>query len=231
MRKRSTLGLSSRFRRRGMRTAAAAGAVTVIAALAAGCGGGGSSSNAAAASATTTTTASSTTTAGGQTAAEKALFTYAACMRGKGVNIPDPVRGADGRYAFPQIPAKVVNAPGVRVKAQACAAKLPQGSFRRGGTQSPAQRAAFQKFSACMRANGVTFGRPGGQQGRPPAGQGQGAPNGQRRGVPIVPGQPQGTRPGQGQGQGPGGFFNSTDPKVKAALAKCRKLLPAGAGP
>jgi hypothetical protein len=196
--------------------------VAVLAAVASGCGGGSSSSSAA----TPATTTTSTT--GTQTAADKALFTYAACMRGKGVNIPDPVRGANGRYAFPRIPATVTSAAGVRAKARACAAKLPQQTFRRGGAQSPAQRAAFEKFSACMRENGVTLGEPGGQ-GRPPAGQGQGAPNGQGRVVPIVPGQ--GLRPGQGRGpSGPGGFFNSTNPKEQAALAKCRKLLPTGFG-
>ena len=225
MRQRSTVDFSFRSPRHGMRTAAAVGLVAVVAALASGCGGGAKSS-----ATTAGSTVATKPTAAAQTPAEKALFTYAACMRGKGVNIPDPVKAANGRYAFPQIPANVLNASGVRAKAQACAAKLPQGSFRRGGTQSPAQRAAFQKFAACMQASGVTFGRPTGQQGTPPAGQGQSAPNGQRR-FPFVPGQ--GPTPGQGQGQrpgGPGDFFNSTDPKVKAALAKCRKLLPADFG-
>jgi hypothetical protein len=202
MHKRLVLGLS-------ILTAAAA-------ALAAGCGGGGSSSNTPTTPAATTT--GGTGTAAAQTAADKALFTYAACMRGKGVNIPDPVRGANGRYSFPQIPAKVTSAPGVRAKAQACAAKLPQRTFRGGGgyAQSPAQRAAFQKFSDCMTKNGASFGRPGGQQGRPPGAQGY----------------PRGPVPGNGAQRpgGGGGFFNSTDPKVQKALAKCRKLLPAGFG-
>jgi hypothetical protein len=188
--------------------------VAVLAAVASGCGGGSSNSSAA----TPATTTTSTT--GGQTAADKALFTYAACMRGKGVNIPDPVRGANGRSAFPRIPAKVTSAAGVRAKAQACAAKLPQQTFGRAGAQSPAQRAAFQKFSACMRENGVMLAGPGGQ-GRPPVGQG--------RPVRIIPGQ--GPRTGRGQGpSGPGGFFNSTNPKEQAAFAKCRKLLPTGFG-
>ena len=65
-------------------------------------------------------------------AADKALFQYAACMRSKGVNIPDPVKGKDGKYAFPKIPAKVLNAPGVRQKARECAAQLPN---TRGGGQ------------------------------------------------------------------------------------------------
>jgi hypothetical protein len=67
-------------------------------------------------------------------AADQALFQYAACMRKKGVNIPDPVKGKDGKYQFPKIPAKVLNAPGVRQKAQACASQLPQ-TGRAGGGQ------------------------------------------------------------------------------------------------
>ena len=209
MRKRSTLGTCHQFRLRRKRTVVAAGLAGVVVALASGCGGGSSNS-----SATTSATAtSSSTTPSGLSAASRALFTYAACMRGKGVDIPDPVRGANGRYAFPQIPANVLSAAGVRAKAQACSAKLPQGTFRRGGQQTPTAQAAFQKFSKCMSANGAPIGRPGGQ-----------------RGQSIVPGQAPPNGQGQPQGQGPGGgLFNSTDPKAQAALAKCRKLLPAGA--
>jgi hypothetical protein len=56
---------------------------------------------------------------------ERALFQYAACMRSKGVDIPDPVK-TNGTYAFPKIPARVLNAPGVKEKARACAAQLPR---------------------------------------------------------------------------------------------------------
>ena len=219
MRQRARLDVFLGISGRGVRTAAAASVIAVVAALLSGCGGA-SSSGATNQSATTSTTATS------QTVAERALFTYAACMRGKGVNVPDPVRGTNGRYAFPKIPAKVLNAAGVRAKAQACAAKLPRGSFRGGNRPSSAQSAAFQKFTACMRKNGVPFGPRPGQRGQPPAGQAPASPYGRGRGVPIVPGQ--GFR-GQGRG-GQAGFFNSNDPKVKAALAKCRSLLPAGFG-
>ncbi len=184
-----------------------------MAVLASGCGGG-AKSNGSAASSTTAGTAAT------RTAADKALFTYAACMRGKGVNIPDPVRGANGRYAFPQIPAKVLNAAGVRAKARACAAKLPQRTFRQGSPPSAAQRAAFQKFSDCMRAHGAPIGRPGAQPGPPPAGATQGTPSAKGRGTLIVP--------GGATGPGGRGFFDSSDPKVQAALTKCRKLLPGG---
>jgi hypothetical protein len=143
-------------------------------------------------------------------ATEKGLFQYAACMRKKGVRIPDPVKGKDGAYRFPKIPAKVLNAPGVRQRAEACAAQLPR-TLRRGNGPSAAEQAAFKKFTDCMAKNGVKLKRPSGQpppQGKPPP-QGQAPPNGQRRS---------------------GGFFNSKDPKVRKALAKCRKYLPAGFG-
>jgi Domain of unknown function (DUF5666) len=64
---------------------------------------------------------------------ERALFQYAACMRGKGVNIPDPVKQKNGTYAFPKIPDKVLNAPGVKEKARACAAQLPRTGRGPGG--------------------------------------------------------------------------------------------------
>jgi hypothetical protein len=152
-----------------------------------------------AATATLAGTASAAKTPPPKTAADRALFQYAACMRKKGVNIPDPVRSKDGKYAFPEIPAKVLNAPGVKKKAQACAAQLPRVT-RAAGPQTAAQRAQFKKFSDCMAKNGVKL-KPPTSQARPPAGQ-----------------QPP-------SGQAPG-FFTSKDPKVKKALAKCRKLLP-----
>jgi hypothetical protein len=132
------------------------------------------------------------------TAADRALFQYAACMRKKGVKIPDPVRGKDGTYAFPKIPDTILKAPGVKKKAQACAAQLPN---RRAGPATAVQQAAFKKFSDCMAKNGVKVKRP---TNRPV----------------IVTGPPNGQQPGAG------GFFNTKDPKVKKALAKCRKYLP-----
>lgn len=57
----------------------------------------------------------------GLSAADQALFAYARCMRDKGVKIPDPVKGKDGRYAFPPVPASITGAAGVRAKAQECA--------------------------------------------------------------------------------------------------------------
>lgn len=117
-------------------------------------------------------------------AADKALFAYAKCMRGKGVKIPDPARGKDGRYAFGAIPTSVTGAAGVREKAQACAAtsgaqRASNGSGQtgggpgggpggfRGGQQTPGQQAAFKKFQDCLKANGATTPAPGQRPQRP----------------------------------------------------------------
>jgi hypothetical protein len=108
------------------------------------------------------------------------------------------VRGKDGKYAFPKTPAKVLNAPGVKQKAEACAALLPS---RRQRQLSPAQQAAFKKFADCMAKNGVKINRPTGQPR-------------------------QGTVPRNGQRPSGGGFFSSNDQKVKKALAKCQKYQP-----
>jgi len=77
---------------------------------------------------------------------DKALFQYAACMRGKGVNIPDPVKGKDGKYAFPKIPANVLNAPGVRQKARECAGQLP-GAGGQGSVFGPIVSAEGKSFT------------------------------------------------------------------------------------
>ncbi len=68
---------------------------------------------------------------------EQALFQYAACMRKKGVNIPDPVKGKDGKYAFPKIPDKILKAPGVAQKARECAAQLPGRGGDQGSVSGP----------------------------------------------------------------------------------------------
>lgn len=150
--------------RRALAGAAMAVLAGLVAAVAAGAG----------AAATRATAPTST--------ADKALFAYAKCMRNKGVDIPDPVKGKDGRYAFPTIDTKITGAAGVREKAQACATasgalrggsddgNRPDGPGRGfGGPQTAAQKAAFAKFQSCLKAAGVTLPDRGGFGGPPPA--------------------------------------------------------------
>lgn len=145
---------------------------------------------------------------------DKALFAYAKCMRGKGVDIPDPVKGKDGRYAFPAIPASVTNAVGVRTKAQACArtAGLANANTRpQRPTFSAAQRKKLQQYQDCLKKHGVTrtFGPGNGGNGTPPNG-GQMPPSGQ---APPANGQ----RP-------------QVDAKTQKALTACQKYSPFPAG-
>ena len=75
-------------------------------------------------------------------------------------------------------------------------------------------RAAFAKYTACLKQNGVTL--PNFGAGRPPGGGGN-APTG------TAPAPPTGTNP---QG-GPGGFNSAA---FRKAAAACAKLRPAGRG-
>ena len=175
-----------------------------------------------------------------KSAADKALFAYAKCMRDKGVKIPDPAKGKDGRYAFATIPTSVTGAAGVREKAQACAATSGAqrasngagqtgggpGGFR-GGQQTPGQRpqrpapttSSATKKPGTTTAATVTDPKTGKPLARPTLlGQGPGAND-----------------DGAGRGGGRGGFggrggVGGGDAKTQAAFARCRSLLPARPG-
>ena len=217
-------------------------ALTTVAALAAG----SLAAIAAAAAAAAT---------GPVTAADKALFAYAKCMRDKGVKIPDPAEGKDGKFTFPAIAKSVTGAAGVREKARACAGAsgalgngsggAANGNGPRGGqggfgrTQTPAQQAAFKKFQDCLTANGATLTAPRPGQ-RPPA-TGATTPKattatGGKIVKPAIAGNGPDANgadagPGGGRGFGAGGGRGGLrggfgDVKTQAAFQKCRALLP-----
>lgn len=182
---------------------------------------------------------------------DRALFAYAKCMRGKGVKIPDPVKGKDGKYAFPAIPASVTGAAGVREKAQACAASSGAGGARSASTtaaagaagagqrpqltaaQQKARQAALVKFQACMKKNGVTLpeGSLLGGGGRPGGTAAPGTRTGARPAPPAAgTGTTQRQRGAAPGAAGRGGLFGSADAKTQKALRACSSLLPAGPG-
>lgn len=192
---------------------------------------------------------------GPTTAADKALFAYAKCMRDRGVKIPDPAKGKDGKFAFPAISKSITDAAGVRAKAQACAATAGalgnrsngaangdgpaggRGGF--GGQQTPAQQAALKKFQDCLKANGATTALPGPGRRPPRAGTTTGAraaapatakPSATTtKGGKIAEPAIAGNGPGGGGrgpgGGGPGGALRGGDAKTQAAFQKCRALL------
>jgi hypothetical protein len=88
------------------------------------------------------------------------------------------------------------------------------------GAANGANSAAFAKYTACLKQNGVTL--PSFGAGRPPGGADGGGPGNPPTG--SVPAPPTGTNPPGGQG-GPGGFDSA---KFQKASAACAKLRPAG---
>jgi hypothetical protein len=89
------------------------------------------------------------------------------------------------------------------------------GSGPNGGNR----QAAFQKFTQCLKDNGVTL------PNRRPGGQGQGG--GQGYGPPPGAGTSTNGAPPTG-GRGRGGFFGgqSNDPKIQKAMQACAKYRP-----
>lgn len=138
---------------------------------------------------------------------EAALLSFVECLRGKGLDVPDPEVDADGNLTFspPRTAFNqgTVDPAKLRGGIQACGG-LPEGV--RGGLRQQ-DRTQFQdtllKFAECMRGQGVDVPDPDLSGGGFPAGGG-----------------------GAGQGGGPfGGQLNRDDPKVAAALTVCQKIF------
>ncbi len=126
-------GRRGRPRRAGVLAAAVAG----IALLAAACGGGGSSAGSSA--------------AGGSSTYQKALA-YARCMRSHGEpSWPDPT--SQGTFMIGQIDT---NAPQSSLAQSACGPPPPGVHIQLSATQQQALLNQGLKYSACMRAHGIT---------------------------------------------------------------------------
>jgi hypothetical protein len=176
--------------------AAAAGLALVVG----GCGGGSAGPGVAQAPTTRSNhgATNGSNNNGGSHASGPAAFS--ACMRSHGVpNFPDP--DAQGRLRLQGGPGTGINpnSPQFQAAQKACQKLLPGG----GKAASPAQQARFQqqalRFSACMRAHGVThFPDPQASNG----------------GLTLVFGKNSGIDP--------------NSPQFKAAQKACQKLLPGG---
>lgn len=131
---------------------------------------------------------------------EAALLSFVECLRGKGLDVPDPEVDADGNLSFS--PRSVmrqgtVDPEELRAVMEACGG-LPEGV---GGGFSPEDRTQFQdtalKFAECMRGQGLDVPDPDFSAGAPRAG-----------------------------GGGPfGGQLDRDDPKVAAALEVCQQIF------
>ncbi len=163
---------------------------------------------------------------------QEALLAYASCMRDNGIDMPDPTFDADGNPTGGGFGGGGNNS-GIdprstefRTAQTACSSHLQGLAFggRRGGNfDRQAIQDNLNKFTACLRDNGLTvddvsFGRPPGAEGGAGNGGGFGGGDGPPPGavtdvsIPvdgsIPPGGFDGPPPGDGGGRGgngPGG--------------------------
>ncbi len=108
--------------------------------------------------------AGSTDTANDTSSAQDKAFDgalkFARCMRGEGIDFPDPKKGANGLVKIGGGARQNPNDPRNRAAADTCAKHLQDG----GDAPDPAQQAKFQdafvKYARCMRAAGVDVPDP-----------------------------------------------------------------------
>jgi hypothetical protein len=136
-------------RGRGGSVLAAGALVGALALLAAGCGGSGK-----AASGTTTTTPAAA--AGARTTAFQA---FRQCLQQHGVTLPQS--GGTARPRTPGVGGFRRNLTSTQQKAfTTCRSKLPSGGLGfRPGNGGRFRSPAFAKYTQCLRAHGVTFGK------------------------------------------------------------------------
>ena len=79
---------------------------------------------------------------------------YSACMRSHGVpNFPDPTSNGGGQVQIQAGSGIDPNSPAFQAAQRSCQSLLPVGKLG-GGSVSPAVRARFLRYAACIRAHG-----------------------------------------------------------------------------
>ncbi|MGL5863933.1 MAG: hypothetical protein ACRCY9_22045 [Phycicoccus sp.] len=141
--------------------------------------------------------------------AEQQLLDYVECLRGEGLDVPDPTVDAEGNLTLrpqggagggqPQIDRDQFQ------KAQETCGQPPEGALGIDEQDRSELEDAALEFAKCMRGEGIDVPDPDFSQGGPGGG---------------------------GGGQGPFGDLNTDDPKVAAAVEKCQSAfggaLPGG---
>ena len=109
--------------------------------------------------------AGSTDTATDKSSAQDKAFDgalqFARCMRGEGIDFPDPEKEGSGLVKVGGGPGQNPDDPRTRAASEKCAKHLEQGG---GEAPDPARQAKFQdafvKYARCMRAAGVDVPDP-----------------------------------------------------------------------
>lgn len=175
----------------------------------------------------------------GEVDAGEAFLAFSECMRGEGIDFPDPSFNSDGGLDLSSLRDVDRNQDGFQEAQDACGALLEGAALGRGGGED--FRATLEEgmlvFTECLRDEGQqvddfdfdNFG-PGAQGGAGQGGAGQGGGTG----------QDDGTGPNVERGSGDPSSriagalgLDLDDPAVEAALEVCQPILSdiIGAGP
>ncbi|MGL4175861.1 MAG: hypothetical protein ACRCSN_07255 [Dermatophilaceae bacterium] len=139
--------------------------------------------------------------------AEQQLLDYVECLRGEGLDVPDPTVDAEGNLTLrPQGGAgagQQLDREQFRSAQETCG-QPPEGALGIDEQDRSELQDAALEFAKCMRGEGIDVPDPDFSQGGP----------------------------GAGGGQGPFGDLDTDDPKVAAAVEKCQSAfgdaLPGG---
>jgi hypothetical protein len=168
-----------------------------------GCGSGSSGTNQVSSLAGSSSAAKPSPTASGNV--EKELLAYTECLRGQGLDVPDPSVDADGKITFARPAGGATPGAGGGIDrtkldaAQKVCGPVPAGvtSALTGGDQTAIQDAAL-KFAQCMRGQGIDMADPDFSKSTNPGDMFQG--------------------------------LDQNDPKVQAAMTVCQKAFTGIAG-
>jgi hypothetical protein len=94
--------------------------------------------------------------ASGHASSSSGPLAFSACMRSHGVpGFPDPSTGSNGQVQIQASPGSGLdpNSPAYQAAMRSCQSLLPVGKAA-GGSVSPAVRAQYLRYAACMRSHG-----------------------------------------------------------------------------
>ncbi|MGL4172968.1 MAG: hypothetical protein ACRCTR_02680 [Actinomycetota bacterium] len=174
-------------------------ALAIAALVLAGCGGDDSSDTGVASVAGSSNTASASATAQSAEEKEAAALKYVECLRGEGLDVPDPQVDENGNLRLRPPGGRGGGGQGGGIdreafqKAQDACGEVPEGLGGQIDQNDPEFQDAVLKFAECMRGEGIDIGDPD-----------------------------------FSGGGGPGGLFQGLDlqdPKVQEATEQCRSAL------
>lgn len=89
---------------------------------------------------------------------EDAVLAWAACMRGEGVDVPDPTVDENGQLGFPQGNDIDITSPEFAAANETCGAELANVDVGISDEQITEVKDAFLRFTECLRGEGLAVG-------------------------------------------------------------------------